>query len=177
MIRFFENCASEKFSFPITLQFKNIYVFSPRLGFLVNEFSQEKVMSRKINHIGIAVNSIDAFVKIYRDVLGLEYAGEEIVEDQKVKVAFFNIGESRIELLEPTSPESSVAKFLEKKGEGLHHLAVSSDDVEADIAQTKEKGLRMIDEVPRGGAHHTKIAFVHPKETKVLIEFTEETHH
>ena len=134
-------------------------------------------MTRKINHIGIAVNSIDAFVKIYRDVLGLEYAGEEIVEDQKVKVAFFNIGESRIELLEPTSPESSVAKFLEKKGEGLHHLAVSSDDVVADIAQTKEKGLRMIDEVPRSGAHHTKIAFVHPKETKVLIEFTEETHH
>ena len=126
-------------------------------------------MTRKINHIGIAVNNIQDFVTLYRDVLGLKYSGEEVVEEQKVKVAFFDIGESRIELLEPTSPESPVAKFIEKRGEGMHHIAVSSDDVEKDIAAMKDKGIKMIDEVPRTGAHGTKIAFIHPKETKVQI--------
>ncbi|MBR6244666.1 methylmalonyl-CoA epimerase [bacterium] len=134
-------------------------------------------MTRKINHIGIAVNNIAEFTELYRDILGLEPAGEEIVEDQKVKVGFFNIGESRIELLEPTSPESPIAKFIEKKGEGIQHLAISSDDVEADIALMKSKGLRMIDETPRNGAHGTRIAFIHPKGTKILLELTQETKH
>ncbi|HRZ79199.1 MAG TPA: methylmalonyl-CoA epimerase [bacterium] len=133
-------------------------------------------MTRKINHIGIAVNNIDEFMALYRDVLGLKYAGEEIVEDQKVKVAFFDIGESRIELLEPTSPESPIAKFIEKRGEGMHHLAVSSDNVEAELEEMKKKGVKLVDEVPRRGAHGTKIAFIHPKETKILLELTEEKH-
>ncbi len=133
-------------------------------------------MKRKINHIGIAVKSIQDFITLYRDVLGLEYSGEEIVEDQKVKVAFFDIGESRIELLEPTSPDSPVAKFIEKRGEGMHHLSVSSDNIEKDLESMKSKGIKLIDEVPRRGAHGTKIAFIHPKETKVLLELTEEKH-
>ena len=133
-------------------------------------------MTRKINHIGIAVNSIQEFMTLYRDVLGLEFAGEEVVEDQKVKVAFFDIGESRIELLEPTSPESPIAKFIEKRGEGMHHLAVSSDNVEKDLEIMKQKGIKLVDEVPRRGAHGTKIAFIHPKETKILLELTEEKH-
>ena len=133
-------------------------------------------MKRKINHIGIAVNNIQDFITLYRDVLGLEYSGEEIVEDQKVKVAFFDIGESRIELLEPTAPDSPVAKFIEKRGEGMHHLSVSSENIEKDLEEMKKKGIRLIDEVPRKGAHGTKIAFIHPKETKVLLELTEETH-
>lgn len=133
-------------------------------------------MTRKINHIGIAVNSIQDFITLYRDVLGLKYSGEETVEDQKVKVAFFEIGESRIELLEPTSPESPVAKFIEKRGEGMHHLSVSSENIEKDLEEMKKKGIRLIDEVPRKGAHGTKIAFIHPKETKILIELTEEKH-
>jgi len=135
-----------------------------------------EIMTRKINHIGIAVNNIDEFMALYRDVLGLKYAGEEIVEDQKVKVAFFDIGESRIELLEPTSPESPIAKFIEKRGEGMHHLAVSSDNVEAELEEMKKKGVKLVDEVPRRGAHGTKIAFIHPKETKILLELTEEKH-
>lgn len=133
-------------------------------------------MTRKINHIGIAVNSIQEFMTLYRDVLGLEFAGEEVVEDQKVKVAFFDIGESRIELLEPTSPESPIAKFIEKRGEGMHHLAVSSENVEKDLEIMKQKGIKLVDEVPRRGAHGTKIAFIHPKETKILLELTEEKH-
>lgn len=133
-------------------------------------------MTKKIDHIGIAVSSLDKHIPFYRDVLGLEFEGIEVVEDQKVKVAFFKIGESRIELLEPTAEESPIAKFIEKKGEGIHHLAISSEDVAKDIEVMKEKGVRMIDETPRGGAHQTKIAFIHPKETRVLVELTEQTH-
>lgn len=133
-------------------------------------------MTKKIDHIGIAVSSLEKYIPFYRDVLGLEFEGTEVVQDQKVKVAFFKIGESRIELLEPISDESPIAKFIEKKGEGIHHLAISSEDVAKDIEVMKEKGVRMIDETPRGGAHQTKIAFIHPKETRVLVELTEQTH-
>ena len=133
-------------------------------------------MTKKIDHIGIAVSSLEKYIPFQRDVLGLEFEGTEVVEDQKVKVAFFKIGEARIELLEPMSEESPIAKFIEKKGEGIHHLAISSEDVAKDIEVMKEKGVRMIDETPRGGAHQTKIAFIHPKETRVLVELTEQTH-
>lgn len=131
-------------------------------------------MSKKINHVGIAVPSIAEFLPFYTDILGLEFEGEEIIEEQKVKVAFLKSGESRIELLEPTSPESSIAKFLEKKGAGMHHLAFTVDDIEAELAELKKKGVRLIDEEPRGGAHHTRIAFLHPKMSRVLVEITEE---
>ena len=122
-------------------------------------------MTNKINHIGIAVHSIDASVPFYRDVMGMEFEGTEVVEEQKVKVAFLAVGESRIELLEPTSPDSPVAKFLEKKGEGTHHLAYEVADIEAVLADLKAKGVRLIDETPRSGAHGTRIAFLHPKAT------------
>ncbi len=133
-------------------------------------------MSRKINHIGIAVPSIKDYLSFYKDVLNLEFEGEEIVEDQKVKVAFLSTGESRIELLEPTSNESPIAKFIEKKGPGMHHIAFQTEDIEKELAELKEQGVRLIDETPRNGAHGTKIAFIHPKESKVLVELTQETH-
>ncbi len=125
----------------------------------------------KIDHIGIAVRSIDETLPYYRDVLGLEYLGEEVVAEQKVRVAFLRIGESRIELLEPTSEDSPISGFLEKRGGGIHHLAVRVDDVDSALQAHKDKGSRLINETPRVGAHGMKIAFVHPKATAgVLLE-------
>lgn len=119
--------------------------------------------TNKINHIGIAVHSIDASLPFYRDVLGMAYEGAEEVAEQKVRVAFLAVGESRIELLEPTAPDSPVARFLEKNGEGTHHIAYEVDDLMAALAALKAQGVRLIDETPRGGAHGTRIAFLHPK--------------
>ncbi len=120
-------------------------------------------MPKKLSHIGIAVHSLEASLPFYRDVLGMEFEGTEVVAEQKVKVAFLVIGESRIELLEPTEPDSPVAKFLAKNGEGTHHLAYEVDDLVATLTAMKARGIRLIDEVPRTGAHNTRIAFVHPK--------------
>lgn len=120
-------------------------------------------MTKKINHIGVAVRSIDASTPFYRDVLGMTFEGTEVVAEQKVKVAFFAVGESRIELLEPTADDSPVAKFLEKNGEGTHHVAYEVDDLVATLEKLKAAGVRLIDEVPRCGAHGTRIAFLHPK--------------
>jgi len=128
-------------------------------------------MFKKIDHLGIAVDDLEAAVKLYRDTLGLNYAGQEEVPEQKVTTAFFLLGESSLELLEPTSPDSPVAKFIEKKGKGIHHIALRVDDVAEAIVELKKKGIRMIDEVPRSGAHGAKIAFIHPKSTPgVLVE-------
>lgn len=135
-------------------------------------------MPKKISHIGIAVENIAAALPFYTDVLGLEFEGTEVVEEQKVKVAFLVIGESRIELLEPTAPDSPVAKFLEKNGPGIHHLAYQVDGLEARLAGLKEQGVRLIDETPRFGAHHTRIAFLHPKASGgVLTELCESGDH
>lgn len=120
-------------------------------------------MTKKINHIGVAVKSIDAATPFYRDVLGMDFEGTEVVAEQKVKVAFFSVGESRIELLEPTAEDSPVAKFLEKNGEGTHHIAYEVDDLAATLDRLKAAGVRLIDEIPRCGAHGTRIAFLHPK--------------
>jgi methylmalonyl-CoA/ethylmalonyl-CoA epimerase len=120
-------------------------------------------MTNKINHIGIAVHSITASLPFYRDVLGMVYEGAEEVAEQKVRVAFLAVGESRIELLEATAPDSPVAKFLEKNGEGTHHIAYEVDDLAAALAALKAQGVRLIDESPRCGAHGTRIAFLHPK--------------
>ncbi len=129
---------------------------------------------KAVNHIGIAVRSIEAQKEYYTDVLGAAFEGEEIVADQKVKVGFFRVGPVRFELLEPTDPTSTVAAFIEKKGEGLHHVALEVDDINARIADVKAKGLRMIDEKARPGSHHLQIAFVHPKSTfGVLTELCE----
>jgi methylmalonyl-CoA/ethylmalonyl-CoA epimerase len=128
-------------------------------------------MVKKIDHVGIAVKNLDEALKFYENVLGLKAAGTEVVEEQKVKVAFLPTGDSEVELLEATSEDSPVAKFIEKNGEGIQHIAYRVDDVEAAIAKMKELGMRMIDEKPRYGAGGAKIAFCHPKSTGgVLVE-------
>ncbi len=125
----------------------------------------------RIDHIGIAVRSIKDVLPYYRDVLGLRYVGEEEVPDQKVRVAFLEIGESRIELLEPTNDDSPISGFLDKRGGGMHHIAVLVEDIEEALQRHKEAGSRLIDERPRNGAHGMRIAFVHPKTTAgVLLE-------
>lgn len=126
-------------------------------------------MLDKINHIGIAVHSIDETLPFYRDNLGMACAGLEEVAEQKVRVAMLQVGESKIELLEPTSPDSPVAKFLEKNGPGIHHIAYEVTDIEATIAKLQQDGVKMIDTVPRNGAHGTKIAFVHPKSSNGVL--------
>jgi methylmalonyl-CoA/ethylmalonyl-CoA epimerase len=138
----------------------------------------EESMTKKLNHIGIAVKSIEASVSFYRDALGMEFEGTEEVAEQKVRVAFLAIGESRIELLEPTSADSPVAKFLEKNGEGIHHLAYEVENLEEALSDLKSRGVRLIDEVPRKGAHGTSIAFLHPKATGgVLTELCRSNPH
>ena len=134
--------------------------------------------TKKINHIGIAVNSLDASIPFYRDQLGMTFEGTEEVAEQKVRVAFLQVGESRIELLEPTAPDSPVARFLEKNGEGIHHMAYEVDDINAALTRMKEQGIRLIDETPRHGAHGSLIAFLHPKATGgVLTEICQAGHH
>jgi methylmalonyl-CoA/ethylmalonyl-CoA epimerase len=129
---------------------------------------------KAVNHIGIAVRSIDAQRPFYEGTLGAVFECVEEVPDQKVRVGFFRIGDVRLELLEPTDPTSTVAAFLEKRGEGLHHVALTVEDIQARIAELKESGVRMIDNVPRPGAHHMRIAFLHPKSTfGVLTELCE----
>ena len=128
----------------------------------------------KINHLGIATKGIDEALKFWSDALGLENVHTEIVEDQKVRVAMLPIGESRVELLEPTSDDSPISKFLEKRGPGIHHIAVEVDDIEASLAQLKAKGMRLIDEIPRVGAEGCLVAFVHPAATNgVLLELVQ----
>ena len=129
---------------------------------------------KSLNHIGIAVHSIEDQKTYYEGALGLEYEGQEDVPSQKVRVAFFRTGDVRIELLEPTEPDSPVAKFLEKRGEGLHHMAFTVEDIQARIDEFKQSGFRMIDEQPRPGSHHMQIAFLHPKSSfGVLTELCE----
>jgi len=134
-------------------------------------------MLQKINHIGIAVQSLAATIPFYRDSLGMSLLGIEEVAEQKVKVAMLQVGESKIELLEPTADDSPISKFLEKNGPGIHHLAYEVADIETAIAKLKGCGVRMIDETPRNGAHGTRIAFVHPKSSNgVLTELCEQGH-
>lgn len=127
-----------------------------------------------IEHLGIAVKSIEDSLPYYEGILGLKCYNIEVVEDQKVKTAFFKVGQTKIELLEPTSPESTIAKFIEKKGEGIHHIAFSVDSVAASLAEAESKGVQLIDKAPRAGAEGLNIAFLHPKSTcGVLTEFCE----
>ncbi len=126
-------------------------------------------MLQKINHIGIAVQSLDAILPFYRDTLGMPFHGLEEVPEQKVRVAMLGIGEAKIELLEPTSDDSPIAKFIEKNGSGIHHIAYQVEDIESTIATLKQQGARMIDEIPRNGAHGTRIAFVHPKSSNGVL--------
>ncbi len=131
-------------------------------------------MLEKVDHIGIAVSDLQKAISFYRDQLGLEFKGTEVVEEQKVEVAFFPVGESKIELLEPTDPAGPVGKFIEKKGEGVHHLSFRVSNLEEKLEQLKQQGVALIDEKPRYGAGGAKIAFLHPKSTGgVLIELCE----
>lgn len=128
-----------------------------------------------IEHLGIAVESIEEALPYYEGVLGLKCYAVEEVKDQKVKTAFFKVGQTKLELLEPTSPESPVAKFLEKRGPGIHHLAFCVNDVEKQLAAAEAKGVRLIDKQPRRGAEGLDIAFMHPKSTMgVLTELCED---
>lgn len=130
---------------------------------------------RKVSHIGIAVEQLAAQVPFYRDQLGLQLIGEEEVVDQGVRVAIFQVGDTRIELLEPTRPDSPIARFLERRGPGLHHLAYGVDEVGGVLARLKQQGCRLIDEQPRAGAHGAQIAFIHPQATGgVLSELCQE---
>ena len=129
---------------------------------------------KNLNHIGIAVRSLDQQRPFYEGQLGAQFEHIEDVPSQKVRVAFYKVGDIRLELLEPTDAASPVQSFIEKRGEGLHHIAFTVDDITARIAELKQSGLRMIDEAPRQGAHHMQIAFIHPKSTfGVLTELCE----
>lgn len=131
-------------------------------------------MVNKVDHIGIAVQNLDEALKFYEETLGIKCTSKEVVEDQKVKVAFLPIGDTEVELLESTDENGAIAKFIEKRGQGVQHIAYRVDNIEEAIAEMKEKGIRMIDEEPRYGAGGAKIAFLHPKSTfGVLIELCE----
>lgn len=128
----------------------------------------------KIDHIGIAVKSLAETVKVYQDAIGLDVSAYDEVDDQGVRVAMLNIGESRIELLEPTRGDSPIEKFMTKRGEGIHHIAVQVDNIEEALARLKASGARLIDSEPRRGAHNTRIAFIHPSTMHgVLLELVE----
>ena len=131
-------------------------------------------MVHKVDHIGVAVSNLEEALKIYTDVLGLKLHGTEVVEEQKVRVAFMPVGDTEIELLESTDAEGPIAKFIEKRGEGIQHIAFSVDDIEAALEQMRQQGVRLIDEKPRYGAGGARIAFLHPKATGgVLVELCE----
>ncbi len=128
----------------------------------------------KIAHLGIATKEINEALRFWQDALGLEHIHSEVVEEQKVRVAMLPIGETNIELLEPTSEDSPISKFLEKRGGGIHHIAVEVEDIEKSLAKLKSEGMKLIDEAPRIGAGGCLIAFVHPKSTDgVLLELVQ----
>ena len=125
----------------------------------------------KIDHLGIAVNSIDDGKAFWSDILGLDFEGAETVAEQKVTTAFFPVGESEVELLESTAPDGPVAKYIEKRGQGIQHVAFRVENIDEALAELKEKGVQLIDQQPRIGAGGARIAFLHPKATNgVLVE-------
>lgn len=135
------------------------------------------IQAQSINHIGVAVRSIESQRGFYEKILGAVFEGVEEVPDQKIRVGFFRIGSVRLELLEPTDPSSTVAGFIEKRGEGLHHLAYTVEDIDRCLESLRQQGVRLIDEKPRPGAHRTRIAFIHPKSSgSVLTELCEPQH-
>ena len=128
----------------------------------------------RIDHLGIAVKDIAKARTLFQDILGLEFCGTETVEEQKVTTAIYSLGDSRFELLESISSDGPVARFIEKRGEGIQHIAIEVDDLEASIEELKQKGIRLIDQKPRSGASGARIAFLHPKSTfGILIELSE----
>lgn len=137
--------------------------------------NSDEAKNFKLDHIGIAVNDINESLKFYRDVLGLNFEKIEVVSEQKVKTASLTIGETHIELLEATETDSPVAKFIEKKGEGIHHIAIKVDNVQQYLDMLDENEIKLIDREPKKGANNKKIAFIHPKSTSgVLLELCQE---
>lgn len=131
-------------------------------------------MITKIDHIGIAVSSLDEALKLYADVLGLKAKHIEVIAEQKAKTAIIPVGETKIELIESTDPDGAVAKFIESRGEGLHHVAFEVSSIQDALGEMANKGMALIDVKPRRGVENTKIAFLHPKGTRrVLIELLE----
>ncbi len=131
-------------------------------------------MIAKINHIGIAVKSVDDTVKLYTDVLGLKVENIEVIADQNAKTAIIPVGESKIELIESTDPEGAIGKFIDSRGEGLHHLALEVSNIKDALSTLVDRGVVLIDEKPRKGVGNTDIAFLHPRSTgRVLIELVE----
>lgn len=129
----------------------------------------------KIEHIGIAVSNLDEAIRYWEDIMGLKCYNIEEVVDQKVKTAFFKVGEVKIELLEATSPESTIASFIEKKGQGVHHIAFAVDNTNEALSNVEAKGVKLIDKTSRAGAEGLKIGFLHPKSTMgILTEFCSE---
>jgi methylmalonyl-CoA/ethylmalonyl-CoA epimerase len=132
-------------------------------------------MIQQIDHLGIAVRSLDASIEYYEKALGLHCHGREEVASQKVRTAFFEAGDVHLELLEPTSDDSPIVKFLEKNGEGIHHIAFRVDDIEGQLKQASDSGVKLIHEVPFEGAANKLVAFLHPKSTQgVLTEFCQD---
>lgn len=132
-------------------------------------------MFKKVSHIAIAVKNLEEAIKTFSKLTGIENYHIETVEEQKVRVAVFKIGESRVELTEPTSPDSPVAKFIEKRGEGIHHIAFEVEDIEKEIERAKINNFQLIDQKPKLGANNCLIAFIHPKSVNgVLVELTQE---
>ena len=130
---------------------------------------------KKLDHIGIAVKNIESVLGFYQDALGLENLGFEVVEEQGVRVAFLPVGETRLELLEPLNEESPIAKFIARKGEGIHHICLDVEDVSESLEELKQRGMQLIDNTPRKGAHHKEVAFVHPKASSgVLLELSQD---
>lgn len=128
----------------------------------------------KIDHIGIAVKSLSDAIKVYEQAAGLKVSGYDEVDADGVRVAMLDVGESRIELLEPVRPDSPIEKFLSKRGEGIHHIALRVDNIEKALERFKASGARLIDQAPRRGAHNTRVAFIHPSSTHgVLLELVE----
>ena len=128
----------------------------------------------KIDHIGIAVKAVAEAAKIYEQALGLRVSSVDQVDDQGVRVAMLNVGESQLELLESIRPDSPIEKFISKRGEGLHHIAVQVENIELILTRLKASGIRLIDQTPRKGAHNTRVAFIHPSSTHgVLVELVE----
>ncbi len=131
-------------------------------------------MFKKIDHIGVAVKNLEESLHVFKNILGMKCSGEEEVREQNVKVAFLPVGESEIELLESTSPVGNIAKYIEKKGEGIHHIAFEVENLDSMLEDLQKKGVRLIDKEPRYGAGGARIAFLHPQSTHgILVELCE----
>jgi methylmalonyl-CoA epimerase len=158
----------------LTIGILRIHCFCGEVFQYSNQGKERKMKVTKLDHIGIAVKNMDDALAFYRDTLGISSVGTEVIEEQKVKIAFLPLGGTELELLESTSPDGPVAKFIEKRGEGIQHIALRVENIEEALKELKEKDFKLIDQQPRYGAGNAKIAFLHPKATGgILLEISE----